>query len=58
MPKIRDCPFAEDVLYDPELDVWARVEGDVVAVGIDTVLAWISGPFTSGSSKARAILTR
>ena len=51
MPKIRDCPFAEDVLYDPELDVWARAEGEVVAVGIDTLLAWVSGPFTSVSFK-------
>jgi glycine cleavage system H protein len=51
VPKIRDCPFAEDVLYDPELDVWARAEGEVVAVGIDTLLAWVSGPFTSVSFK-------
>ena len=51
MPKIRDCPFAEDVLYDTELDVWARAEGEVVAVGIDTLLAWVSGPFTSVSFK-------
>lgn len=51
MPKISDCPFAEDVLYDPELDVWARAEEGTVTVGIDTVLAWISGPFTSVSFK-------
>ena len=51
MPKIRDCPFAGDVLYSPGLGVWARVEGKVVIVGIDTVLAWISGPFTSVSFK-------
>ncbi len=51
MPKICDCSFAGDVLYDPELGVWARAEGGLVTVGIDTVLAWISGPFTSVSFK-------
>ncbi len=51
MRAIGGCLFADDVLYDPERDVWARVEGGLVSVGIDAVLAWISGPFTSVSFK-------
>ncbi len=62
------------MLYDTERDVWARAEGGLVIVGIDTVLAWLSGPLTSvsfkevgtvvesgkslGSTKARATSTR
>ena len=54
MQKIRDCPFAEDVLYDPEADVWARVPdgGGPVVLGIDSILAWMSGPVGSVSLKA------
>ncbi|MGA2664649.1 MAG: hypothetical protein ABSF83_06880 [Nitrososphaerales archaeon] len=54
MQKIRDCLFAEDALYDPENGVWARVpegEGDLVVLGIDSILAWLSGPIGSVSFK-------
>jgi len=49
--RIRDCLFAEDVLYDTERGVWVRREGDLAVVGIDTVRAWLSGVFTSVSFK-------
>ena len=32
-------------------NVWVRMEGDLAFVGIDSVLAWLSGPFTSVSFK-------
>jgi glycine cleavage system H protein len=49
--KIKNCLFAEDVLYDVERNVWARLDGKKAAVGVDTVLAWLSGPLTSVSFK-------
>jgi glycine cleavage system H protein len=49
--KIKDCPFAEDVLYDSDKNVWVKIEGGLAFVGIDTVLAWLSGPFTSVTFK-------
>ena len=52
MQKIEDCLFAEDVLYDVSSGVWARFEGPLAVVGVDTVLAWLSGPLTSVSFKA------
>jgi len=51
MRRIRDCPFADDVLYDTEKGVWVRQEGALAAVGIDAVSAWLSGAFTSVSFK-------
>jgi len=48
---IGGCLFADDLLYDPETNVWARAEGGLVSVGIDTILAWISGSVTSVSFK-------
>ncbi|MDA4131863.1 MAG: glycine cleavage system protein H, partial [Thaumarchaeota archaeon] len=51
MQKIKNCLFADDVLYDPERNVWARFEGDEAVLGVDTVLAWLSGPLTSVSFK-------
>ncbi len=51
MQKIGDCPFADDVLFDVERGVWARMSGGLVTVGIDTIQAWISGPFTAVTFK-------
>jgi glycine cleavage system H protein len=50
--KVRNCLFADDVLYDTERDVWVRLEGDEATVGVDSVMAWLSGPLTSVSFKA------
>jgi glycine cleavage system H protein len=49
--RVRDCLFADDVLYDVERGVWVRVSGSSAFVGIDSILAWISGPFTAVSFK-------
>jgi len=49
---ISTCRFADDVLYDVEGHTWARFEGNVATVGIDTVLAWMAGGFNSVSFKA------
>jgi glycine cleavage system H protein len=55
--RIRDCLFADDVLYDPERNVWVRFEGDgTVTIGVDSVLAWLSGPLTSVSFKNPGIV--
>jgi glycine cleavage system H protein len=51
MQRIRNCLFADDVLYDTDMGVWARPEGDLVSVGIDSVRAWLSGAFTTVSFK-------
>lgn len=51
MQKIRTCLFADDVLYDVDRNVWARFEGGTAVLGVDTVLAWLSGPLTSVSFK-------
>jgi glycine cleavage system H protein len=50
--KIKDCLFADDVLYDTERNAWVRMEGGLAFVGIDTALAWLSGPFSYVSFKA------
>lgn len=47
MQRIRDCLFADDVLYDTESWAWVKEVGDLVVVGVDTVRAWLSGPLTS-----------
>jgi glycine cleavage system H protein len=49
--KIKNCLFAEDVLYDTERNVWARFEGSAAVLGVNTVLAWLSGPISSVSFK-------
>jgi glycine cleavage system H lipoate-binding protein/TusA-related sulfurtransferase len=49
--RIKNCLFAEDVLYDTERNVWARFEDGRATLGVNTVLAWLSGPLTSVSFK-------
>jgi glycine cleavage system H lipoate-binding protein len=49
--QIKNCLFAEDVLYDTERNVWARFEEGQAVLGVDTVLAWLSGPLTSVTFK-------
>ncbi|MDA4118354.1 MAG: hypothetical protein OK455_08430 [Thaumarchaeota archaeon] len=49
---IESCRFADDVLYDVESDTWVRLEADGTAtIGINTVMAWVGGQFTSVSFK-------
>lgn len=52
MQKIKDCLFADDVLYDVEHDVWVRpkADGDII-MGLDTIMVWLSGPLTSVTFK-------
>lgn len=49
--KILGCPFADDVLYDTEMGVWVRMDGELAVIGIDIVRAWLTGPFTSVAFK-------
>lgn len=51
MQKIKNCPFADDVLYDVETNVWVRYDGDQAVIGVNSILAWLSGPLTSVSFK-------
>ena len=49
---IGNCKFADDVLYDAVSDTWVRFHEDGTAdVGIDAILAWLGGPFSSISFK-------
>ena len=48
---ISNCRFADDVVYDVEHNTWARFEGDVATVGVNTILAWMAGGLTSVSFK-------
>jgi len=45
--KIDHCEFPDDLLYDVEQGTWARPEGDVVRVGITSILSWTFGLFSS-----------
>ncbi len=49
--KISECDFPEGFLYDVEDDVWAKIDGENVRVGISAVLSWLSGGFTSVTFK-------
>ncbi len=50
---IGNCKFADDVLYDTESNTWVRLEDDGTAtVGVNTIIAWLGGPFSSVSFKA------
>jgi len=49
--KIKNCLFADDVVYDTERNVWARFEGSDAVLGVNTVLAWLSGPLSSVTFK-------
>ncbi len=49
---IGNCRFADDVLYETDSNTWARFHEDGSAtVGINTILAWLGGPFTSVTFK-------
>lgn len=44
---IRNCEFAEDVLYDLENDVWVRFSGEHATVGVPSYMAWLAGRVTT-----------
>jgi glycine cleavage system H lipoate-binding protein/TusA-related sulfurtransferase len=45
--KIDHCDFPDDLLYDIEQGTWARPGGDVIRVGITSILSWSFGVFSS-----------
>jgi glycine cleavage system H lipoate-binding protein/TusA-related sulfurtransferase len=50
--KIKECIFADDVLNDIENNMWVRFEDEVAIIGINPILVWISGVFSSVSFKS------
>jgi glycine cleavage system H lipoate-binding protein/TusA-related sulfurtransferase len=50
--KIKDCNFADDVLYHVDSNTWVSIAGEVVTIGINTILAWAFGAFSSTSFKS------
>ena len=50
--RIKDCNFADDVLYHVDSNTWVSIAGEVVTVGINTVVAWAFGVFSSISFKS------
>lgn len=49
--KLETCEFPDSLLYDAEASTWAKEEGTGYVVGLTPVLAWLSGGFTSISTK-------
>lgn len=49
--KLADCYYDEGVLYDPESSTWGRTEAGLWKVGVTPLLSWLSGGFTSATSK-------
>ncbi len=56
--KIEGCEFPDALLYDVESNVWAKLEGGVARIGINTILSWLSGGFTSVTFKPNATIAR
>ncbi len=56
--KIEGCDFPDALLYDVESNVWAKLEGGVARIGINTILSWLSGGFTSVTFKPNATIAR
>ncbi len=51
--RILQCNFPEGLLYDVENNSWVKRDGETVLVGIDSILSWISGVFTSVKFKEK-----
>lgn len=49
--KIINCEFPDDLLYDVEYNIWAREENGNLKIGINSILAWLSGIFNSVNFK-------
>jgi glycine cleavage system H lipoate-binding protein/TusA-related sulfurtransferase len=45
--KIGHCEFPDGLLYDVEQGTWADLKGDVVRVGITSLLSWSFGVFSA-----------
>lgn len=50
--KIRDCNFADGVLYHVDSNTWVRIAGELATVGINTILSWAFGGYSSVSFKS------
>ncbi len=50
--KISDCNFADDVLYHVDSNTWVSIAGEVVTIGINTIVAWAFGVFSSVTFKS------
>jgi glycine cleavage system H protein len=51
--RILQCSFPEGLLYDVENNSWAKRDGEMVVVGINSILSWISGVFASVKFKEK-----
>ncbi len=56
--KIDGCEFPDELLYDVESSVWAKLEEGVAKIGINAILSWLSGGFTSVTFKPNATIAR
>ena len=45
--KINHCEFPDGLLYDVEQGTWADLKGDVIRVGITSLLSWSFGVFSA-----------
>lgn len=45
--KIDHCEFPDGLLYDVDNGTWERQEGDILRVGITTLLSWSMGTFSA-----------
>src|SRR6478735_2216932 len=50
--QIDHCSFPEDILYDPDNFVWAKIESDsLVRVGINSILSSLAGKLSKVNLK-------
>lgn len=49
--RIDHCEFPDDLLYDLEHWTWGRMGGDIMRVGITTLLSWSMGTISTASVK-------
>ncbi|MEM0117758.1 MAG: hypothetical protein QXX17_05305 [Conexivisphaerales archaeon] len=45
--EVSGCSFEDDLLYDVENHVWARLIDREVEVGVDSIVVWLTGPLRS-----------
>jgi glycine cleavage system H lipoate-binding protein/TusA-related sulfurtransferase len=45
--KIDHCEFPDSLLYDVEQGTWAKADGEVVRVGVTSIISWSYGAFSS-----------
>jgi glycine cleavage system H protein len=49
--KIDHCEFPDELLYDLDQGTWGRLQGDILRVGITTLLSWSMGTFSTATVK-------